>query len=183
MVKKKKDYSYLNATPHHSFLTSQLPAFYQHCIRTVKQYEHLGLLNTKHTTKNIYNTLIKQKATPLYQQIKRGMTYAITDFSESFQNIHKVKITPFQKQIIYRILYLNTPTSEGTAKRINRIVPCNICKNNTQETEEHIFYYCTHIKPTLDALTKFWDSVKPSLSNTSFNIAMNRGERVGKKAW
>ena len=144
-----------NATPHHSFLPSQAPTFYQHCIKTLKQYEHLGLLSTKHTTKNIYNTLIKQKATPLYEQIKRSITYAITDFSESFQNIHKVKITPFQKQIVYRILFLNTPTSEGTAKRINRIVPCNICKYNTQETEEHIFYYCAHIQQTKHALTRF----------------------------
>ena len=96
--------------------------------------------------------MVLQQATPLSDQIKRGRRYALLDFQENFKNIHNSNITPTQKQIVYRILYNITPTSEGLSKRTNRVHPCKICNKNIQETEEHIFYLCESVRPTLNAL-------------------------------
>ena len=44
-----------------------------------------------------------------------------------FPNMHKGKyVSPTQKQILYRILFGITPTSEGLAKRHKRVFHCKV---------------------------------------------------------
>ena len=73
-------------------------------------------------------------------QIKR--TGATTDIPAIFKDLHENPFTtPNQKQIMYRLLFGITPTSEGLAKRHRRIFFCKLCSLD-QETEVHIFYEC-----------------------------------------
>ena len=111
-------------------------------------------MNKTAITKQIYQQIIRKLAIPLELQITRARQYCITDFQPIFQNIHSHYTTPLQKQIIYRLLFKNTPTMIGFARQRNIIVPCPTCKHNIQETEEHLFFTCAHIKPTLDALSQ-----------------------------
>ena len=105
-------------------------------------------MKSQTTTKNIYKAIIRLKCTPLHEQITRGHIYNIIDFATSFTNIHLTQLTPTQKQTTYRLLYKNTPTGQ------NNRLPCPICNKNITETEDHIFYDCTQIRQTRDALTK-----------------------------
>ena len=61
--------------------------------------------------------------------------------------------TSKQKEILYRILFKFTPTSEGFAKLRNIQQNCKLC-NTHQETEEHIYFECTTIKQTKMSLLK-----------------------------
>ena len=46
-----------------------------------------------------------------------------------------------------------TPTSQGIAIRTNIVQPCPIClRTNIQETEQHLFYQCSHIQSTKHTL-------------------------------
>ena len=55
--------------------------------------------------------------------------------------LHTGNLTPKQKQITYRLLYGVTATSEYKAKQDRHVYKCTMCRR-TQETEEHIFFYC-----------------------------------------
>lgn len=138
-----------NNTPHYFGL---LPTFYKQCLQLLKDHE--PLIRITQSTKDIYTALVNAQASQLHEQIHRGRKYALTDFRESFENLHLKEISPTQKQITYRILFSNTPTTEGQSKIKNKIFPCTICTRNTQETEEHIFFHCTHVQKTKQALTK-----------------------------
>ena len=90
--------------------------------------------------KTFYLNLIQAKKRPLNDQIKR--TDATTDIPAIFKDLHENPFTtPNQKQIMYRLLFGITPTSEGLAKRHRRIFFCKLCFLD-QETEAHIFYEC-----------------------------------------
>ena len=76
-------------------------------------------------------------------QIKR--IDATTDIPAIFKDLHENPFTtPTQKQIMYRLLFGITPTSEGLAKRHRRIFFCKLCFLD-QETEVHIFYECSFL--------------------------------------
>ena len=63
-----------------------------------------------------------------------------------FEDLHSNEfLSPTQRQLSYRIFFGLTPTSEGLAKRHNRIFPWKICSGD-QETEEHIFFLCPFIQ-------------------------------------
>ena len=128
-----------NNMPH---FCGRLPSFYSNCRDTIRQYE--TLIKTTKTTRETYKSITKSILTPLETQIKRARPYGIIDFSSIFRNLHHKDTTAFEKQVTYRLLFHNTPTT-GT---------CNLCKQ-TLETEEHIFYKCPKIKNTVQALTKF----------------------------
>ena len=84
--------------------------------------------------------LINVKKRPLDDQLKR--IDANTDIFSIFKDLHENPFTtPTQKQIMYRLLFGITPTSEGLAKRHRRIFFCKLCSLD-QETEVHIFYEC-----------------------------------------
>ena len=132
---------------------SGFPTFYKHCFDIFNK-EKL-IFDTTQNSKDIYKQLIQKKRTPLNDgQIKRGRFYFEFDFLEPFDNLHKSNIPAFQKEIIYRILYNMTPTSEGLAKSKNKIQFCTICKNkNFQETEQHIFFLCRHTQAIRNTLS------------------------------
>ena len=140
-----------NSKPHY---TDTLPSFYETCIRTLKTHENILLTNRLSTTKTIYQAIIGTLAKPLHTQIQRATQYGITDFRPTFKNLHITCTTAIQKQVTYRILFSNTPTSLGHARQINRVIPCTICRYNIQETEEHIYYQCANIQLTKQSLTK-----------------------------
>ena len=92
----------------------------------------------------VYYNIIQSKKQPLNDQVKRATNG--TDLTIIFEALHKNKYTtPTQKQILYRILFGITPTSEGLAKRHKRVFFCKFCSRE-QETESHIFYSCQSLE-------------------------------------
>ena len=131
------------------------------------------MIRITRNVKEIYTALVNAQATPLHEQIHRGKKYALTDFTDTFKNLHIREIPPFQRQTTYRILFSNTPTSQGQSKKINQIIPCKICKSNTQETEEHIFYHCSYVQKTKQALTKLLNTPPNTQLDTYKAIFLN----------
>ena len=123
------------------FNMEQIPEFYEKMVYNFNAYKiHYTLSNSK----TIYYNLVQSKKQPLIDQVKRIDNN--TDVLQLFKNIHGNRFTtPVQKQISYRILFGITPTSEGLAKRHNRVFPCKIC-GQYQETEEHIFFDCVFLR-------------------------------------
>ena len=121
----------------------RIPQFYYILSKIYQKYSVIFHLSN-HST--IYFNLIQAKKKPLTDQVKR--IDLETDIPQIFRDIHKnIYTTPSQKQIIYRILFGITPTSEGLAKRHKRPFFCKFCSSE-QETEVHIFYEC----PFLDLI-------------------------------
>ena len=112
----------------------------------LKKYQKYSVIFYLSNHSTIYFNLIQAKKKPLTDQVKR--IDLDTDIPQIFRDIHKnIYTTPSQKQIIYRILFGITPTSEGLAKRHKRPFFCKFCSSE-QETEVHIFYEC----PFLDLI-------------------------------
>ena len=121
----------------------RIPQFY-HILSKIYQKYSVTFHLSNHST--VYFNLIQAKKQPLTDQVKR--IEVDTDIPQIFRDIHKNTYTnPTQKQIMYRILFGITPTSEGLAKRHKRPFFCKFCSSE-QETEVHIFYEC----PFLDLI-------------------------------
>jgi hypothetical protein len=133
-----------NNMPHYF---GSLPNFYKQCINSIKENEYLLNKNTKF----IYTQLVKRQATPLIDRIKRGYNLFITDYTQTFANLHVTQIAPQSKEITYRLIYSMTPLFHKTFAG-NRISKCALCKRNTQETEDHIFYKCKVVTPAIDTI-------------------------------
>ena len=153
-----------NRKPH---FFGTLPQFQATCIRYTRQ--HTNLIHTTKTTKDIYKAIIKTKITPLQDQIKRARPYGITDFSQIFKNLHIKCTTPIQKQIIYRLLFFNTPLSHPQGRPSATIKPCPTCKQRKIETEQHIFYDCLTIQKTKQSLQKLLNTKLDTNANTDIH--------------
>ena len=95
----------------------ELPHFYENINIFYETDETLFHLSS---SKTIYNNFILNKKQPLIDQVKRADED--TDFDVIFMDMHKNKFTtPTQKQIMYRLLFGITPTSEGLARRHRRV--------------------------------------------------------------
>ena len=122
-----------------------LPSFYAEIVADWHNNETVLLSSDP---KSFYKQLVISKELNINTQIKRinelendtVNTYTI------FEDLHSNEfLSPTQRQLSYRIFFGLTPTSEGLAKRHNRIFPCKICSGD-QETEEHIFFLCPFIQ-------------------------------------
>lgn len=162
-------YTQLDNKQPHFFGT--LPTFYSNIRDILRQ--HGTLLKTSNTTKHFYKEIIQKQATPLYEQIKRGLKYTITDFTDSFQNLHIKQTTAVQKQIMYRLLFQNTPTTNALQRRYDQIRKCSICRKNIAETEEHIFFNCSHIQQIKQTLTIFLKTQNTEQVDTYRAIFLN----------
>ena len=153
-------------TPRCGYPLNKMPKFYKSLIKTIQGNELVTLAHT--TTKITYQTLIQQKVAPLGdREITRGANYPGFDYLEPFANLHRKLLTPQQKNITYRLIYNITPTSQGLARQTGRVHPCPICsKPNVQETEQHLYYFCTHTHAAKDIL-------KPHFTQTPQNIPIN----------
>ena len=128
-IKKFKKFN--NKIPH---FYRVLPKFYNNLKHLIKEYPNL--INES-STKLYYKKLVQNAALPLVDCIKRADTK--TDFKEIFKSLHTNKdISNFQKQIMFKLLYNITPTSQNKSEYKNK---CKLCKK-FKETEEHIFYSC-----------------------------------------
>ena len=137
------------------------PQFYSIISKIYQQYSAI-FHQSNHNT--IYFNLIQDKKKPLNDQIKR--IDANTDIPTIFKDIHENSFTnPTQKQIMYRLLYGITPTSEGLAKRHKRVFFCKFCLLE-QETEAHIFYHCQN----LDLIKLELIKVLKQPDNTTVNL-------------
>ena len=123
------------------FYIGNLPQFYEN---TIVLYQSHNTVFHLSENKTIYFNIIQTMKQPLNDQVKR--TDDATDFDVIFKDLHRNKYTtPTQKQIMYRILFGITPTSEGLAKRHKRVFSCKFCSRE-QETETHIFYSCQKLE-------------------------------------
>ena len=144
------------------------PQFY---IIMAKIYQEYKILFNVSNYKTIYFNIIQAKKEPLDNQIKR--VTATTDIPAIFKDIHEnLFTTPTQKQIIYRLLFGITPTSEGLAKRHKRIFFCKLCSIE-QETEVHIFYDCLCINRLKVELLKVLNLSDNSSNNLFEGIFLN----------
>ena len=127
----------------HEVYNGLIPDFYSN-IKDI--YTECDRIFHSSTSSTIYHNLLQTKKEHLNDQVKRSNE--LTDFTEIFTNLHENRYTthrPTQKQVMYRILFGITPTSEGLAKRHKRIFFCKLCSYQ-QETEEHMFYFCKNIE-------------------------------------
>jgi hypothetical protein len=134
-----------NRSPH---FIGQLSPFYKQCIDCLK--DNANLINLP--TKDIYRKLVLAQEPPLQLRIKIGHKYFITDYISIFNNLHDTQITPKTREITYRLLFNMTPVTQKVAKKFNKLYNCKICRQNIQETEQHIFYSCHTIQLALAAL-------------------------------
>ena len=152
-----------NNTPHY-FGTTTTP-FYKSVTRILPSNEHL--IHSK--TKNIYTALITRKQIPLHTRIKWGRHLNITDFNNTFTNLHNKRNTPKSKEIAYRLIYNMTPTLER--KKQNTNTPyCKMCNTYTQENEAHIYLHCPAVLPTKQTLKQIIDTI--THSDTDINLAI-----------
>ena len=127
-------------------------------------YNKYNVIYHKSKKKFFYFNIVETEKEPLTDQIKR--LDATCDISTIFGNIHENNLTtPTQKQILYRILFGITPTSEGLAKRHKRVFECKFCLS-VQESETHIFYECQ----TLISLKRELISLLRQQTNNSFDL-------------
>ena len=139
----------------------RIPQFY-HILSKIYQKYSVTFHLSNHST--VYFNLIQAKKQPLTDQVKR--IEVDTDIPQIFRDIHKNTYTnPTQKQIMYRILFGITPTSEGLAKRHKRPFFCKFCLLE-QETEVHIFYDC----PMLDVIKLELIKLLKQSNNTNINL-------------
>ena len=125
----------------HEVYNGLIPDFYTN-IKDI--YTECDRIFHSSTSSTIYHNLLQTKKEHLNDQVKRSNE--LTDFTEIFTNLHENRYTTHtQKQVMYRILFGITPTSEGLAKRHKRIFFCKLCSYQ-QETEEHMFYFCKNIE-------------------------------------
>ena len=125
----------------HEVYNGLIPDFYTNIKDIYTEYDRIFHSSTNST---IYHNLLQTKKEHLNDQVKRSND--VTDFTEIFRNLHENRYTTHtQKQVMYRILFGITPTSEGLAKRHKRIFFCKLCSYQ-QETEEHMFYFCKNIE-------------------------------------
>ena len=123
------------------FYLGNLPQFYENTLNLYQSHNRVFHLSNN---KTIYYNIIQTMKQPLNGQVKRADD--TTDFCVIFKDLHRNKFTtPTQKQIMYRILFGITPTSEGLAKRHKRVFFCKFCSRE-QETETHIFYSCQNLE-------------------------------------
>ena len=148
-----------NTTPHCSH---NPPKFYKQCIALIKNNKEL--LTSSFNTKKVYQHFIQERQKinlhkqHLFTRVKHSITHGILDLTDTFKNIHTKDFSNIEKQTTWRIIYSNTPTKEGEAKRLNRLMPCRICKRNIQETQRHIFFDCHGASQSLSALRTFLNS-------------------------
>ncbi len=139
----------------------RIPQFY-HILSKIYQKHSVTFHLSNHST--IYFNLIQAKKQPLTDQVKR--IEVDTDILQIFRDIHKNAYTnPTQKQIMYRILFGITPTSEGLAKIHKRPFFCKFCSLE-QETEVHIFHDC----PMLDVIKLELIKLLRQSNNTVINL-------------
>ena len=139
-----------NTKPH---FNGVLPTYYNDCLGIIKK--HTDIIKETKNPKTIYARVLQSRTNkPLRDTIKRWRQHPHSNLTDSFKNIYHPNITNKQKQITFRLLHSMTPTSQGYARKTGRQQNCTTCKKNTQETEEHIFYTCTHLKYALQTLQK-----------------------------
>ena len=122
-----------------------LPSFYAEIVADWQNNETV-LLNSD--PKSFYKQLVNSKELNINTQVKRinELENETVNTYTIFEELHSNEfLSPTQRQLSYRIFFGLTPTSEGLAKRHNRIFPCKICSGD-QETEEHIFFLCPFIQ-------------------------------------
>ena len=155
----------LNALFNNTYETyvGTIPLFYEIVLKIYQKHNEIFHLSNCNT---IYFNLIQAKKKPLNDQIKR--IDENSDIPTLFRDIHENKFTtPTQKQIMYRLLFGITPTSEGLAKRHKRVFYCKFCSLE-QETEGHIFFDCQ----TLDLIKLELIKVLKQPDNTGINFLM-----------
>ena len=153
----------LNALFNNTYETyvGTIPLFYEIVLKIYQKHNEIFHLSNCNT---IYFNLIQAKKKPLNDQIKR--IDENSDIPTLFRDIHENKFTtPTQKQIMYRLLFGITPTSEGLAKRHKRVFYCKFCSLE-QETEGHIFFDCQ----TLDLIKLELIKVLKQPDNTGINL-------------
>lgn len=96
-------------------------------------------------TPDTYKHLIREQEPLLLGRIKRGYEYFITDYIQTFQNVHRKEITLKAREVTYRLLFNMTTTArsvdneifldrQGVASKFNRLLKCKLCERNIQET-------------------------------------------------
>jgi exonuclease III len=132
---------YNNAATHHF---GGLPSFYKSCLESLKGNENLlGLVDTK----TIYKALVLKQADRLNIRIKWGPLYSVTDFTETFKNIHNINIAPHAREVAYRLIFNMTPVLTDKTWGRGGLKKCKLCGVSADMTETHIFLLCPTVRP------------------------------------
>uniref|UniRef100_A0A0B7BI29 Reverse transcriptase zinc-binding domain-containing protein n=1 Tax=Arion vulgaris TaxID=1028688 RepID=A0A0B7BI29_9EUPU len=113
-----------------------------------------SLRNKLHYQMNIYFLLIILTLlgfNELHNRIKRGYTHFITDYSRIFRNLHRTETSTKAKEVMYRLLFSITPVAYRRTHKSQQ-TKCTLCRQNKQETEDHIFFHCNTISLALKSL-------------------------------
>ena len=145
-----------NTMPH---AQGVIPTFYKNCISLIRQNPQIFV--NKLTPKKAYTFFVNLKQQQMrhkqaiFTRIRHSTTHGIMDFTDTFKNIHIKELPNYDKQITWRIIFHNTPTKEGEAIKLRRIVPCMMCRQTIQECQEHIFWTCKGVRDCKNALRTF----------------------------
>jgi hypothetical protein len=109
---------------------------------------------------------VQKLSTPLYNRIQWCRKYALTDTMDTFRNLHLKTITPKAREITYRLIYNSTPLAKQQKPF------CPLCRQNTPETETHIYLEC----PTIQNMKKTLENkiIKNETYNIDIVITLNK---------
>ena len=67
-------------------------------------------------------------------------------------NLHNTCLSPKAREVTYRLLFNITPVTQKTARKYQTLSQCKLCRQNIQETEDHIYFHCRAISSALNTL-------------------------------
>lgn len=153
-----------NNTPH--YFGTNLHPFYRSISRTLSGNE--PLIHNKY--KEIYTTLKKQLQENLAIRIKWGKDLNITDFKDTFTNLHNKHIATKAKEISYRLIFGMTPFS----KKKPGVKYCKFCQSVNGDNEKHLYLECSLFSNVRNTVRDLLEGNCETNVNINLSILLNK---------
>ena len=160
-----------NLTPHYG--GTDIGNFYKDVLNIFKTDKNI----MGETTKKIYDILVKRQLTPLHNRIKWTRVFNTVDISDTFRNLHIKCNTQKEIEVGYRLIYNTTAITRNPKTNTNIRTTCQLCKQNIQETERHIYLECTttdKVRQTLGTMLKATQAYTLNIAITLNNIIKSK---------
>ena len=166
-------------TPH--YRETDIGSFFRDILKIFKTDRNIIGENTK----KIYDTMVKRQFIHLHNRIKWTRDFNTIDISDTFRNLHIKKSTQKEIEVGYRLIYNTTPITRNPKSNTYFNTTCQICKQNIQETERHIYLECStlhKLRQTLGILLKITQTDALNLAITLNKIVKttNRTDDIDK---
>lgn len=160
-----------NDTPHY-FGTVTHP-FYRSISRVLPGNEHL--IHNK--TKESYTTLKKLLQESLVNRIKWGRVLGVTEFKDTFINLHSKHIPPKAREISYRLIFGMTPMVRRRANDRE----CILCHLENADNEKHMYLECPLFLQVRSTVMDLLEANCGNYVNVNLSIILNKLPKLKNK--